>query len=53
MRAILPSMTDFSPPAVEGIAPDFTLVDTTGAPRRLADLCAERPFVLVFYRGHW
>ena len=21
--------------------------------RRLADLCAERPLVLVFYRGHW
>jgi peroxiredoxin len=53
MRAILPRMTDPKPPAVEEIAPDFTLADATAAPHRLADLCAERPLVLVFYRGHW
>ena len=44
---------DREPPRVGEIAPDFTLVDTTGAPRRLAEMCAERPLVLVFYGGHW
>ncbi len=46
-------MADIEPPRVGEIAPDFTLVDATATPRRLADLCAERPLVLVFYRGHW
>ena len=46
-------MLDPSPPRLGEIAPDFTLADATGAPRRLADLCAEGPLVLVFYRGHW
>ncbi len=46
-------MTDREPPDVGSVAPDFTARDATGAPRRLADLCAERPLVLVFYRGHW
>lgn len=41
------------PPDVGGIAPDFTLPDTTGVRRRLADLAAARDVVLVFYRGHW
>jgi peroxiredoxin len=40
-------------PDVGDVAPDFTTTDAAGAPRRLADLCAERPLVLVFYRGHW
>jgi peroxiredoxin len=35
------------------IAPDFELLDSTGAPRTLAQLVAERPRVLIFYRGHW
>jgi peroxiredoxin len=34
-------------------APDFTLVDSQGAPRRLQELVAEAPLVLIFYRGHW
>lgn len=46
-------MSKIRPPAIGESAPDFTLPDATGAPRRLADLCAERPLVLVFYRGHW
>ncbi len=46
-------MTDLAPPNVTEIAPDFTASDVTGTSRRLADLCAERPLVLVFYRGHW
>jgi peroxiredoxin len=41
------------PPAVDEVAPDFTLPDASSTPRRLSDLCAERPMVLVFYRGHW
>jgi hypothetical protein len=47
------AMTKVVPPSVGEVAPDFSLPDATGAPRRLADLCAERPLVLVFYRGHW
>lgn len=35
------------------IAPDFELPDSAGTPRRLSELCATRPLVLVFYRGHW
>jgi len=46
-------MTKLTPPDVADIAPDFTLPDATGTPRRLADLCAKQPLLLVFYRGHW
>ena len=46
-------MAPLAPPNVTEVAPDFTLSDATGTPRRLADLCAERPLLLVFYRGHW
>lgn len=35
------------------IAPDFELSDSTGAPHTLSQLVAERPRVLIFYRGHW
>ena len=34
-------------------APDFTLSDATGEPVRLADVLAEGPAVLTFYRGTW
>jgi hypothetical protein len=34
-------------------APDFTLLDTSGAPVRLADARAEGPVALVFFRGAW
>jgi peroxiredoxin len=50
---MLPTMSDIHPPALGEIAPDFSLVDETGTQRSLAQLCAERPLVLVFYRGHW
>ena len=46
-------MTEIRPPDVGDVAPDFTLPDATATPRHLADLCAERPQVLIFYRGHW
>jgi peroxiredoxin len=46
-------MIEIRPPALGESAPDFTLPDAAGASRRLADLCAEQPLVLVFYRGHW
>jgi len=38
--------------AVGRPAPDFTLLDETGAPQQLAALRG-RNVVLVFYRGHW
>lgn len=38
--------------AVGAVAPDFSLPDQTGAKVSLADF-AERPVVLVFYRGFW
>jgi len=40
-------------PRVGEVAPDFELPDSTGVPRRLGALVAERPQVLLFYRGHW
>jgi peroxiredoxin Q/BCP len=40
-------------PAVGGTAPDFALPDSTGATRRLSELCASGVCVLFFYRGHW
>ncbi len=35
------------------LAPDFKLLDSTGIPQCLSALVADRPLVLVFYRGHW
>lgn len=46
-------MDNPAPPDVGSIAPDFTLPDAAGEHRSLAQRCAERPLVLVFYRGHW
>ena len=46
-------MTHPEPPVVGAVAPDFALPDASGVSRRLSDLCADRPHVLVFYRGHW
>jgi peroxiredoxin len=45
-------------PAYRGLklgqsAPDFQVLDSTGAPRDLAGLIATGPRVFVFYRGHW
>jgi cytochrome oxidase Cu insertion factor (SCO1/SenC/PrrC family) len=34
-------------------APDFTLEDQNGRPVTLSAFRAQRPVVLVFYRGHW
>jgi peroxiredoxin len=46
-------MQAIEPPALGAVAPDFSALDANGRLRRLAELCAERPLVLVFYRGHW
>jgi hypothetical protein len=46
-------VVNITPPNITEVAPDFTLPDATDTPRRLADLCAAQPLVLVFYRGHW
>lgn len=35
------------------LARDFELPDSTGAPRRLAELLAGGSLVLLFYRGNW
>ena len=40
-------------PDAGDLAPDFTLADSTGAPRTLASLVAARTLVLIFFRGHW
>jgi peroxiredoxin len=40
-------------PDVGDRAPDFTLPDSTGAPRQLGSLAASGPLVLLFFRGHW
>jgi peroxiredoxin len=38
---------------VSETAPDFSLPDTTGTPRRLSDLIKNSSCVVLFYRGHW
>ena len=40
-------------PDVGELAPDFALVDSTGATRSLASLVSDRSLVLLFFRGHW
>ncbi|NDQ56930.1 MAG: hypothetical protein GZ088_07645 [Acidipila sp.] len=40
-------------PEAGEIVADFELRDSTGAARTLSQLVAERPRVLVLYRGHW
>jgi len=35
------------------VAPDFKLVSTEGARVGLAELRAQGPVVLTFFRGHW
>jgi len=40
-------------PQIGEIAPDFTLLDSTGLPQRLSSLTARRSLVLIFYRGYW
>lgn len=47
------SVTETQIPQVGAIAPDFELLDSTGAPRSLSALTAERKLVLIFYRGYW
>jgi peroxiredoxin len=51
--AVDPAAGAVSVPEPGAVAPDFQLQDSTGALRRLSALTAERPLVLVFYRGAW
>jgi peroxiredoxin Q/BCP len=46
-------MPDPHPPDIGQTAPDFTLPDSTGTPRRLSELAADGPLVLILYRGCW
>jgi peroxiredoxin len=48
-----PSLKTAALPQVGQTAPDFELPDSTGAMRRLSELTASGPLVLLFYRGHW
>ena len=40
-------------PNVGDFAPDFELVDSTGAPQRLSEMVSHGPLILIFYRGNW
>jgi peroxiredoxin len=46
-------MQSESIPQVGHVAPDFTLPDSSGHPRRLSELTEKGPLVLIFFRGHW
>jgi peroxiredoxin len=46
-------MDDARTPTAGEVAPDFSLHDSQGSERRLAELCSNGHLVLVFYRGHW
>jgi peroxiredoxin len=46
-------MATIDPPNIADVAPDFTVPDANEIRLHLAELCAEKPLVLVFYRGHW
>lgn len=46
-------MAQDNTPAVGQRAPDFEIADSTGQLRRLSDLVASQPLVLLFYRGDW
>lgn len=50
---ISPSESGGHTPQIGEVAPDFELADSTGAPRKLSELTAHGPLVLLFYRGHW
>jgi peroxiredoxin len=40
-------------PQIGEVAPDFELTDSTGARWRLSEKSADRPQILIFYRGNW
>ena len=40
-------------PQVGETAPDFELPNCAGETRHLETLVAERPLILLFYRGYW
>jgi peroxiredoxin len=42
-----------SVPIAGETAPDFELLDSTRAPRRLSELTSRGALVLLFYRGNW
>jgi len=35
------------------VAPEFEVLDSTGAKRRMSELAAAGPVIFLFYRGHW
>ena len=45
--------TEQPPAAVERVAPELGLPAHDGSTVELADLVANGPAIIVFYRGHW
>jgi peroxiredoxin Q/BCP len=52
-RVLQETAAKLSVPVAGKIAKEFELPDSTGAPRRLSELIAHGPLVLLFYRGNW
>jgi peroxiredoxin len=48
-----PATDDARKIVVGETAPEFSLPDTTGTPRRLSELTKDSSCVVLFYRGHW
>jgi peroxiredoxin len=46
-------MNEAQNPLVGELAEDFTLSDSTGAPRTLSSLLTDGSLLLIFYRGYW
>jgi peroxiredoxin len=45
---------DDAPKIIVGeTAPDFSLPDSAGTPRRLSELTTDSMCIVLFYRGHW
>ncbi|MFA6086906.1 peroxiredoxin-like family protein [Mucilaginibacter sp.] len=53
MAAVPQKPTDISPLLVGEAIPDVTLADASGKPVSLKQLVAQKPTILVFYRGGW
>ena len=49
----MPDKSDAREIIVGETAPDFSLPDSTGTPRRLSELTKDSLCVVIFYRGHW
>lgn len=46
-------MSEGATPKAGDVAPEFEVLDSTGATRHMSELVAAGPVILLFYRGHW